>query len=114
MSTQTNNPGKAVTASATIASRRLVTLLGAYCGLSTTRDWVGVSQEPRVSGEQIPVRYAHAGTAVMTASEAIVAGDPVYKAASGKVSKTSTGSVQVGIALEAASGDGIEFEVLPI
>lgn len=113
MSTQTNNPGKAIQAAGTIAARRLVTAAGAYCALDTTRDWAGVSQEPRTIGQWIPVRFTKAGTCVMVASEAIVAGDVVYKAADGKVSKTATGSVRVGIALEAASGDGIEFEVLP-
>ena len=113
MSVQVNNPGISVLATATIAARRLVTPAGAYCDLDTTRDWVGAAQEPRVSGQYIPVRLTKAGTVVLVASEAIVAGDVVYKAANGKVSKTATSSVRVGIALEAASGDDIEFQVLP-
>lgn len=46
------------------------------------------------------------------ASEAIVVGDPVYSAASGLFSKTSTSAVLVGKANTAASGSGILFEVI--
>ena len=113
MSVQVNNPGISVKAGAALVARRLITQAGIYCVLDLVKDWVGVTQEPRAITEYTPVRLTKAGTCVLVASEAIVAGDVVYKAAAGKVSKTATGSVRVGIALEAASGDGIEFQVLP-
>lgn len=115
MSTQTNcTNGLNVTASAAVTARKLIKWDGSLCGLNATRDWIGQSQEPRASGEQIPVRTPYVGTAIGTASEAIVKGDPVYKAANGFLSKTATSSIQVGIALEAASGVNIEFQYLPI
>jgi uncharacterized protein DUF2190 len=113
MAVQVNNPGKTIQAATTIAQRRLVKYDGNYCALDTSRDWVGVTQEPRTVGQYLPVRFTNAGSCVMTASAAVSAGEVVYKAADGKVSIGATGSVRVGIALESASGDGIEFEVLP-
>jgi len=113
MSVQVNNPGISVKAGAALVSRRLIKQDGTYCGVGTTKDWVGITQEPRASGEYTPCRLTKAGTCVLTASVAITAGDIVYKAANGKVGKTSTGNTRVGIALEDASGDGLEFQVLP-
>lgn len=51
-------------------------------------------------------------TQIMVASGAITVDAPVYTDASGKVTATFTaGSYLVGVALTAASGDGVEFEV---
>jgi hypothetical protein len=47
----------------------------------------------------------------MVASEAISAGADVFAAAGGKVA--STGTVKVGVALQAAAADGDEIEVDP-
>lgn len=114
MSVQINQPGVTIKVATTdIAARLLISPAGVVTVISTVRDWVGATQEPRKVGEFVNVRLPHAGTMILTASEAIVLGDQVYKAAGGKVSKTSTGSVRVGIALEAASGNGLEFQVLP-
>lgn len=52
------------------------------------------------------------GIVPMVADGAIVIGDTIYSAASGKVGLTSTGAVIVGKANTAASGDGILFEVI--
>lgn len=53
------------------------------------------------------------GTQPMVAAVAISAGDAIYTAASGKVSNVQgVDSYLLGIALEAASGDGAIFEVL--
>lgn len=113
MSVQVNNPGISIRAGAALVARRLVVLAGTYAGVSAVRDWVGVTQEPRASGEYVPVRLTKAGTCVMTADGAIAAGDVVYKGANGKVSLSTTGSIRVGIAMEAAAADGVEFQVLP-
>lgn len=113
MSVQVNNPGISVKAGAALVARRLVKFDGNYCGLDANKDWVGVTQEPRAINEYTPCRLTKAGTCVLVASEAIVLGDVVYKAANGKVSKTAAASIRVGIALEAATGDGLEFQVLP-
>jgi len=113
MSVQVNNPAITVVAGEALAARRLVKADGTYADLGTTRDYVGITQEPRASGEQTPVRLTSAGTAIMVASAAVTTQTVVYKANDGKVSNVSTGSIRVGIALEAASGDGVEFQVLP-
>jgi hypothetical protein len=113
MATQTNNPGMAVVAGAALVARRLVKYDGTYCGADAVTDFVGVTQEPRALGEPTPVRFLSAGTAILTASVAITAGALVYKAANGKVGITNTNAL-VGIALEAAAGDGIEFQVKPL
>lgn len=113
MSVQINNPGISVLAGADLVARRLVTAAGAYCGVSVVRDWVGVTQEPVLNGKYGPVRLVKAGTCIMVAAAAITVNSVVYKAANGKISTTSTGSIRVGIALEAASADLDEIQVLP-
>jgi hypothetical protein len=76
----------------------------AACAVSTTKDVAGVLMEAASAIDQI-VRYqVLAGTAeaiVLTDNTAITQGVALYKGASGKVSATSTGSVQVGTAREA-------------
>lgn len=52
------------------------------------------------------------GTQVAIASEAIAVGDDVFTAASGKCSTTATAAVFIGRAKQAASGDGVLFEVI--
>ena len=112
MAVQINQPGMSLTAGAALVARRLVKSDGTYCGVGTTRDWVGVVQEDRANGAQTPIRFVHAGTCILTASVAITAGDVVYKAANGKIGKTTTSNTRVGIALESASGDDIQIAVL--
>jgi hypothetical protein len=114
MASQTNAPNLVLDAASALAVYRLVTASGAYAGLDTARDWVGVSQQAvgAAGTANLPVRLPCAGSCKVVASEAIAKGDKLYKAASGKVSKTETGSVQVGVALEAASGDNSIFEAM--
>lgn len=112
MATQTNAPNVPIVASATIPAYTLVDGAGANTALNANRDWVGVAQEAATSGQTMPVRIAAAGTCKITASEAILVGDRLYKAASGRVSKTATSSVQVGVAITAASGAGSIFEAI--
>jgi hypothetical protein len=114
MATQVNNPGMAVVAGAALVARRLVKADGTYCGADATQDWLGVTQENRASGEPTPVRFLGAGTVILTAAVAITpAGSLVYKAANGKIGVTNTNAL-IGIALETASGDGIEIQVKPL
>lgn len=64
------------------------------------------------SGEQISVLMLRDGVVrPMTASAAITQGVNVYRAASGKVSATAV-SAPIGVALEAASGNGSVIQVL--
>jgi hypothetical protein len=111
MSVQINQPGITVKATAVVTARKLIKWDGTLCGLDAVRNWVGVSQEPRAIGEQIPVRLPTAGTVILTASETIAAGDILYKAANGLVSKTATSSVAIGMSLEAAVLNG-EFQAI--
>lgn len=113
MAVQTNNPAIDRPLSATVAAHRLITAAGAQCALDDNRDWIGASQQAGDSGDRIGVRLPSAGTMKLEASEAISSGDRVYKAADGKISATSTSSIAVGIALEAASGAGSIIEILP-
>jgi hypothetical protein len=114
MSQVTNNPGMSVlTGAASIPAFALLKQDGTLAGADDNFDVIGVTMEPQAtSGLRVPVRFLTAGTVKLIASEAIAAGDTVYKAASGKVGKTAT-NCKIGIALEAASADGSIFEVLP-
>jgi len=66
------------------------------------------------AGDKIAVKLrTAAGTHVCLASEALAAGATVYTEASGKVQDTAQATAfQVGTALEAATADGDEIEVL--
>jgi hypothetical protein len=111
VATQTNAPGKSITAGAALTEWKLVKADGTLCGLDANYDWIGVTQMTAASGSQVPVRFPEAGTARIICSATIAVGDAVYKAASGCVSTVSTGSVKVGIALSAgASGDSVEVK----
>jgi hypothetical protein len=112
MASQTNAPTDVLDASAAVEIYRLVTAAGAHCALDANRNHVGVSQQKVAAAgtANLPIRLPAAGTCKVTASVAIAKGDLLYKAADGKVSDLPTGSVQVGIAKEAASGDGAIFE----
>lgn len=113
MSVQTNNPSIAITAGEALAAYRLIQQDGTYADGDSTVDHIGVNQFAQASGEEASVRLLTAGTCKMTAAEAITAGATVYKAADGKVGLTGANAV-VGIAMEAASGDGSIIEVCPI
>ena len=66
------------------------------------------------AGDKVTVRLVGAeGTQEAIASVAIAKGDVVYADASGKVTDTDGGSyTQVGVALQAGSGDGSIIEIL--
>lgn len=75
-------------------------------------NWLGVVREYEPANSEaaaVHLRTA-AGTVPMIASEAVTQGAEVFAAAAGKVA--TTGTVSLGYAMEAASGDGSIVEVL--
>jgi hypothetical protein len=82
----------------------------ALCGASDT-DCLGTAFGMRIDGQHVLLRH-YPGAQILTASTAINAGASVFAAASGKVAPT--GTVQVGVALESAAGDGSKFNVAPV
>ena len=73
---------------------------------------VGTSIEGVAGDKDMAVRmFEHGGSHKMTASGEIAAGDLVYAADDGKVA--ATGTLLIGTALDAATGDGSVIEVLP-
>lgn len=79
---------------------------------STVRGDYVASQAVAASGTAAFFPIQPGGIIPMLADGAIVVGDTIYSAASGKVGKTSTSTVLMGKANTAASGDGVLFEVL--
>jgi len=76
---------------------------------------IGVIENPATTNDTLaPVRLVSRETTLrMLAGAAISQYADVYPAASGKISSTSSGGPPIGIALEAASGNGSLIEVLP-
>ncbi|HYE91767.1 MAG TPA: hypothetical protein VEA38_12135 [Terriglobales bacterium] len=114
--------GNFETADTTISSQYLrVKISGAgTVGIATVtvagvsaEDDIGVARERNiVAGNQIGVLLmGKQGTIPMVAAGAITARALVYPAASGKISATAAGA-PLGVALEAASGDGSVISVL--
>lgn len=105
-------PGTAITrtATGTITGGLMVTTAGAVAGANAT-DWLGVASKDCVTGDTFGVY--NGAVQYLTASTAIAVGAPLKCAASGKVTTwvdgTDAFSRYVGIALEAASGDGSVF-----
>jgi len=98
-----------VKATASLTSRRFVTIGGAQAGAGATA--LGVARSDGAIGDQVPVDVL--GTAVVEAGAAIVAGAAVEVDASGRAVTKNTG-VTVGRALEAAAAAGDFIEVLLI
>jgi len=111
-----NEGPKTFTADAEVMEKRLVKQSSGNVlhNTATNADEpIGVTQYGVASGEQVAVNLlAHGKTMEMTASAAISAGAKIYAAANGKIGTTSTNR-RIGIALQAASGDGSIIEVLP-
>lgn len=107
-------PGQAITraATATITGGQLVTVAGAVAVADSTT-WLGVASHDATSGQDVGV-YCD-GVQYLTAGAAIAAGDRVKCGAAGKVAvlvaATDAYDRLVGIALEAAAGDGTVFAV---
>lgn len=105
-------PGQALTltATGTITGGLLVTIAGATTAADSTT-WLGVASQDATTGQQFGV-YVD-GVQRLTAGGAISAGDRLKCGASGKVVTLTAGTDAydrlVGIALEAAAGDGTVF-----
>lgn len=74
---------------------------------------VGYTETAAASGALVAVRPHNAtGNRIAVASEAIAAIAAIYGADDGKVSDTATGAAVLGVALEAATADGDQIEIL--
>jgi len=74
---------------------------------------IGYTETAAASGALVAIRPHNAtGNRIATASEALAALATIYGAADGKVSDTSTTAALVGVALEAATADGDQIEIL--
>lgn len=82
----------------------------ALCGASDV-DGIGTAFGMGGDGQRVLLRN-YPGAQVFVANAAINAGAAIFAAASGKVAPT--GTVQVGVALEAAAGDGSKFNAAAI
>lgn len=98
------------TASGAVAANRFVTPTGAQAGADANT--LGASRAAAASGEKLSVDAL--GTAVVEAGAAVSAGDTVKSDANGKAITWATSGAKVGVALQAASGDGVLIEVLLI
>lgn len=107
-------PGDAITRSATgtITGGLLVTVAGVVTAADSTT-WLGVASKDVTTGQDFGVYSG--GVQYLTAGAAVAAGDRVKCGAAGKVVTLTAGSDAydrlVGIALEAAAGDGTVFAV---
>lgn len=113
-----SNPGPSITKPTAEAIDKFLRLT-----LNSSGQWAkaaigvrgdAIAEEGKASGGLLAGRLLYyGGTHIGIASEAILVGDIVYSAASGKISKTSGGAVALGRAVTAASGDGAQFEWMP-
>lgn len=107
---------KTFTAGAAVTAKTLVKLSSGQVVPNTATNAdepVGVALHDADSGEEVTVDLiGHGKTMEMTASGSISEGASVYAAAGGKIGTTSANR-RIGIALQAASGDGSIIEVLP-
>ena len=83
-----------------------------YC--SATEDHIGHTVDPVLTGDtRVTVELAGSGKKRMTAAGAFAVGAKVYGAANGKVDDAVTTKL-VGQALEAATADGEQVEVIEL
>jgi hypothetical protein len=116
MSQEIQNRTRTFTAGGALAIYRRVRLSGgklAYAGASDT-DSVGITANPAfASGDKIAVTLCSAqGTMKMVAAGTFAAGVGLYAAAAGEVD--DSGTVLIGLSLEAATAIGDIVEVIPV
>lgn len=111
-----SGPNRAFTAGAAIGAWLRVKFTAGKLALAGATDVaVGVTtQASAADGDKINVRLLNAqGTIKMTAGAAIAQFAEVWAGANGKLAAAAGGgALRLGIALEAASGDGSVIEVL--
>lgn len=105
-------------ASETIPANRLVKLdaAGTVSIADITTTPIGVSPSTQTaSGDELSVRLLNSGGTIdMVADAAVTKGATIYGQNDGKIDDDSAGgAIQVGVALQAATGDGSIIEVLP-
>ena len=111
MAQYVETPTKTFTAAGALGQHLRVITPGALALAGANDLELGTMDLPCLAAGLTTVRLRSAqGTCKMVASAAISAGAAVYAAAGGKIS--STGTLHIGQALEAASGDGAVIEVL--
>jgi hypothetical protein len=114
-----NSPNRSFIATEAIGINVRVKLAAAVGGeaavaiAGAAEDYIGVTETPIASGKAVSVRLKNSsGTARFTAASSFAYGAQVYGVAAGKVDDVASGNLLVGTALEAASGDGSQVEVL--
>lgn len=116
MSQFVNTPTRTFEAGAAIGQYIRVKLVAGVLQVAAAADYgIGVTEEEAfAAGQKIAVRlWSAQGTMKMKAGAAITAGAEVRPAASGKIDDAGT-TPPLGIAFEAASGDGSIIEVVPL
>lgn len=107
-------PGRAIpqVAAATIVGGNMVNVDGTVAGAGSTT-WLGVASQDAASGQDVGVYTG--GTQYLTAAGAISQGAYVKCAAAGQVTTATVGTDSqaaiVGLAIQAASGAGVQFPV---
>lgn len=115
MSQEHDTPFLTFTAGEALEKFRLVKLSAARTVVyaDAADEPIGRTMAPAASGDPVTVAALNKeGTFKMVASEAFAVNAQLYTAADGKVADTASAN-QVGIALEAASGNNSVVEVLP-
>lgn len=119
MSQLVETPTKSFASGAALAIYRRVKLAaGVLQYASSTEQEIGTLESATFADANLASGYSNVsvrlrtaqGTAKMVAGDAITAGNPVYAAANGKIA--SSGTILLGIALEASTTDGDIIEVL--
>lgn len=103
-------------AATALAKNRLVkatTVSATYCAAGDLYPTiVGRTNDAYASGAYAGITPLTRGIMRITAGAAIAAGAAVYPAANGKISSTAASGSVIGYALQAASGDNSEIDVL--
>lgn len=89
----------------------LVTPTGALCVASTLKTHIGVSQENAIVGQLTTLLNPMGKNLKVQASLPINVGDPIYYAAAGQVTNVIGTNLQIGVAIDAATGAGSIIEV---
>lgn len=107
-----NGIGTFIAGEALAVFRRVKLSAGTVVYADATDDYIGVTQGPAASGEEVAVRFrTDPGTFFITCAGAISANAAAYAANDGKVA--SSGTILVGTMTEAATGDGDQLELIP-
>jgi hypothetical protein len=103
-----------VAAAATGQNIRVKLVAGEAAIAGSGDEAIGSTVTSAALGKNITVKLDNAsGTQEVTAAGAVTVSSIVYSAANGQVGTSAVGSRQ-GIAITAASGQGVTFELLPL